>query len=148
MKTYHHEFVIRCELKKVWDFFMSSNHFEVISPEDLNEKLIKSSTNRLALGTELWISTDLFVRRTWHSRITKLEEFREFVDEVPQDRLFAKWIHSHKFSQIDTTHTLVADNINFQFRYWIFGQMMERIIYPKLERIFAYRENKTKEILE
>src|SRR5438270_10950773 len=116
MKEYNHEFNVQCEIGKVWDFFMDPKHIEVISTRDFNEILIKSSTTRLAQGTELWVSTDLFVKRHWHSKITKIEELREFVDEVQGQRYF-KWIHTHRFSQLDSNQTRIIDDVIFQFGF-------------------------------
>jgi ligand-binding SRPBCC domain-containing protein len=72
--VFRHEFAVDCEIEKVWNFFADLRHFENINPVDLNEKLVRASNNMLASGTEIWISTDLFFRRTWHARIVKVEE--------------------------------------------------------------------------
>ena len=126
---------------------MDPRHIEVVSPRDFNERLIKCSTTRLALDSDLSVRTNLFVKKSWHSKITKLEELNEFVDEVQQDRLL-KWVHVHRFIQVDDRHTRLIDEVKFEFGFGIIGRIVERIVLRRLENVFSYREKKIKDILE
>jgi len=146
--VFRHEFVVDCEVEKVWNFFTDPKHFEAISPVDLNERLVRASNNTLVLGTDIWISTDLFFRRTWHARVVKLEEPYEYDDEV-YDRLLKNWIHRHSFVKIGAKKkTSVIDEITFKFGYGQFGRIVKRIVFTALEPIFPHRASKTKEILQ
>jgi ligand-binding SRPBCC domain-containing protein len=131
---------------KAWDFFMDPKHIEKVSPKEFNEVLIRCSTSRLGLNTELWVSTGLFVTKNWHSKITHFREFNEFTDEVQQSKLL-KWSHMHQFVKVgDKTHLI--DEINFKFGYGLVGQIIENIVFPRMKMVFSNRERKIKEILE
>ncbi len=146
MKTYRHEFVLNAEIDRVWEFFTDPRHFELITPNNLKETLVSTTNPRLVAGTELRISTNLFLRRTWTSRITTLTPYT-YVDEV-RDGIFASWTHSHMFKIVDPHATLVTDEIVFECRYGPVGKILEHFIFKKLQFIFEQREEKTKLILE
>lgn len=146
MKTYRHEFAVNSEIERVWDFFTDIKHFEMISPKNLNEVLLKASNTRLTEGTNVWLSTDLFVKRTWHSKIIKSEPY-EYVDEI-REGLFKRWTHTHRFTRITDSQTSVMDEIAFELPYGLIGRILELIILNKLESIFKQREIKAREVLE
>ncbi len=146
MKTFRHEYIVNAGVQRVWEFFTDPNHFEVISPRNLNEILVKSSSSRLLPGTELWITTSLFIGRTWQATITRLEPY-EYVDSVHDD-LFKIWLHTHKFLPIDRESTAVMDEFAFECRYSIIGKILELLIMSRLGPIFMHREQRTKEIIE
>ena len=147
MKVFSHEFTVECEIGKVWNFFVDPTHFEATSPQNLNEKLVSSTSSRLVEGTEVCISTNLFLKRTWHPRITKSEEPREYIDEV-NDRPLKKWIHKHNFMQLEKSRTSVIDEITFEIGYGLVGRIIGFIVLAKLRQIFQYRERRTRQILQ
>ena len=147
MKEYNRTFIVRCEIGKVWDFFADPKHVEAVSPKDFDETLISCSTPRLVRESELVVCTKLFLKKFWRSKITKFEEMHEFVDEVQNERLM-KWAHIHRFEKVDDAHTRITDRVRYEFGYWPVGLIIERIVFPRLLRVFAYRENRIKEILE
>ena len=147
LKRFTREFDVDCEIKKVWAFFMNPKHIELVSPENFNEVLIRCSTPQLTLDSELRVSTGLFVKKHWHSKITSFKEFQEFTDEVQHSRLM-KWTHRHYFVKKSDAETRLIDELEFQFGYGLIGLIIERLVLPKIERVFAIREKKIKEILE
>jgi ligand-binding SRPBCC domain-containing protein len=147
MKRFKHEFVVKRDIKTVWNFFMDPKHIEVVSPREFNEVLIQCSTNRLALNADLLVSTGLFVKKHWQSKITRFEEFQAFKDEVQQSRIL-KWSHLHSFHQVEDQSTLVRDEVEFEFRLALIGRLIENLVYPRLISVFSHREKAIKEILE
>jgi ligand-binding SRPBCC domain-containing protein len=146
LAKFRHEFVARAGIDLVWDFFTDPTHFETISPVDLNERLIRTSNPKLVQGTEVWISTSLFMARVWHATITKSTPY-EYVDSV-KGSFFKCWTHTHRFVPIENGATRVIDEIIFECRYGPIGKIFEAVIASKLPDIFRFREAKTKEILE
>lgn len=65
MKTFGHEFVVSCNVDKVWDFFIYTKLIGAISPDSLKERLVRATNDKLTTGTELWISTEFLFRRIW-----------------------------------------------------------------------------------
>ena len=147
MKHYHHEFIVNCGLRKTWDFFMNPKHIEMISPPDFNETLINCTTPKLVQGSELFVRTELFISKNWHSKIVRLEEMNLFVDEV-HDSKFLKWTHEHKFISENEGRTLVSDTVQFQLGFSIFGRILEPFIFQRIKRVFSFREMKIKAVLE
>ena len=125
-------------------FFTDSDHFEKISPSNLNEKLVRTTSQKLSLGTEVWISTSLFVSRNWHSKIIKFQPY-EYVDKM-QGGIFTTWTHTHRFTKISSKKTKISDEIVFHLPFWIFGRVAETILLRKLKTIFEYRTIKTEQI--
>lgn len=126
---------------------MNPKHIEIVSPREFNELLIQCSTSRLSLNTDLRVSTGLFIKKHWHSKITRFEEFHEFMDEVQQSRIL-KWSHSHYFIKVGDNDTRVIDEVKFHFGYGLIGRIIESVVFPRIKRVFSYREQKIKEILE
>ena len=146
MKIFKHDVVVECDIDSVWDFFTDSNHFEKISPNNLNERLLRTTNQKLSLGVEVWISTSLFVTRNWHSKIIRFEPY-EYSDRM-QGGLFTTWTHTHKFISINNRQTKISDEIAFQMPFGIVGKMVEMILLWKLRAVFECRAIKTKQILE
>jgi ligand-binding SRPBCC domain-containing protein len=126
---------------------MNPKHIEIVSPIEFNEVLIRCSTPRLSLNTDLWVSTGLFLKKRWHSKITRFEEFHEFMDEVQQSRLL-KWAHLHRFIKVGDHDTRVIDEVKFEFGFGVIGRVIERFVFPRIISVFSHREQKIKEILK
>lgn len=69
------------------------------------------------------------------------------MDEVQQSRIL-KWSHSHYFIKVGDNDTRVIDEVKFHFGYGLIGRIIERVVFPRIKRVFSYREQKIKEILE
>jgi ligand-binding SRPBCC domain-containing protein len=126
---------------------MNPKHIEIVSPREFNEVLIRCSTPRLSLNTDLEVSTGLFLKKRWHSKITRFEEFHEFMDEVQQSRLL-KWAHLHRFIKVGVHDTRVIDEVMFEFGFGVIGRVIERFLLPRIISVFSYREQKIKKSLE
>jgi ligand-binding SRPBCC domain-containing protein len=126
---------------------MDPKHIEMVSPREFNEVLIRCSTTRLSLNTDLWVSTGLFMKKRWHSKITRFQELHEFMDEVQQSRLL-KWAHLHCFIKLGEQSTLVRDEVELEFGFGLIGQVMERFVYPRIVFVFLHREQKIRDLLE
>lgn len=126
---------------------MNPKHIEIVSPKEFNEVLLRCSTPRLTLNTELWVSTGLFVKKCWHSKITRFEEFHEFMDEVQESRLM-KWTHLHRFIKDGDQQTRMTDEVRFEFGLGAIGRMIEKIVLPRIISVFSSREQKIKDCLE
>jgi ligand-binding SRPBCC domain-containing protein len=147
MRRFKHEFLVKRDINTVWNFFMDPRHIETVSPGEFNEVLLRCSTDRLSLNTDLWVSTSLFLKKRWHSKITRFDEFHEFKDEVQQSRLL-KWSHLHCFHKVEDHITLVRDEVEFEFGLGLIGRVIESLVYPRLISVFSHREEVIRTILE
>lgn len=150
MRTLNHAFVVNNDIDRVWEFYTDIKHLAIITPTEMNLKIINSTTGqKLIQGSEIWIAGKIiFQRKTaWHSRITFLKLY-EYVDEMLQGP-FKKWRHLHRFHEISQKQTQVIDEVDFELPYGVVGKLLfEDYTYNRLEKIFAHRRIATIKALE
>lgn len=78
----------------------------------------------------------------WRSKITEWDPPARFVDEQIRGP-YRLWIHEHRFEERDSG-TLVHDHVRYAV---LLDFLLHRwFIQPDIQRIFAYREKKLREI--
>ena len=150
MRTLKHIFIVNKNIDKVWEFYTDIKHLEIITPKEMNLKIINSTTGqKLIQGSEIWIVGKIIFLRitTWRSRITFLY-MHEYVDEMLKGP-FKRWRHLHRFHDINQKQTQVIDEVDFELPYGIIGKsLLESYTYNRLEKVFAYRKKATIKALE
>ena len=151
MRTFKHLFVVNNNIDRVWEFYTDIKHLKMITPSEMNLKIINATTTgqKLTQGSEIWIvGKIIFLRKsTWHSRITSLKPY-EYVDEMLKGP-FKKWRHLHRFHNISQKQTEVIDIVDFELPYGSIGKLLfEGYAYNRLEKIFAHRRIATIKALE
>ena len=146
MRHFRHEFAVRAEISKVWDFYTDMSHLAVITPPHLHLQVLKTTHQKLVEGSEVWLTGKLVTRSTWHSKITSLKPY-EYVDEMLTGR-FRIWKHSHIFRKVAEKTTDVIDEIDFELPYGPLGRLFEPYVARQLEKTFKHREVATKAELE
>ncbi len=76
MRTLNHAFVVNNDIDRVWEFYTDIKHLEIITPKEMNLKIINATTTgqKLTQGSEISIIGKILLRKsTWHSRITSLK---------------------------------------------------------------------------
>jgi len=128
-------------------FFCNAHNLDTITPPWLHFKVLTPTSVKLEKGTILDYSLRIRgIPVRWQSRITLWDPPHRFVDEQrigPYDR----WIHEHSFEPQDGG-TLILDRVDFVVPG---GMVLEPFLYrllvgPDLEKIFAYRKDKLKEL--
>jgi ligand-binding SRPBCC domain-containing protein len=156
-KTFNYTFIVNCPLDRVWQFYTDAKHLEIITPNELELRIINCTTQKLTQGTEIWIEGRIiatiisFKKSKWHSKITYLKPY-EYVDEMLKGP-FKKWRHLHEFHSIDDEEqkqkqTKVIDNVEFQLPYGILGKLFEGYAYKQLHKVFEHRKAATIKALE
>ncbi len=141
MRRFSHAFVVDADIARVWDFYTDIGHLEVITPPEMQLKVIRTTTGRKLLqGTEVWLEGKLVTKSRWHSRITSLSPY-QYVDEMLSGR-FKIWKHLHAFQEAGEA-TKVIDEIDFELPYGLLGRMFEGYTSKRLEQIFAHRMQAT-----
>lgn len=146
MRTYEHAFTVNTALSTVWEFYTDVKHLELITPPELDLRLLRATHQKLEEGTEVWITGRLVTRSSWHSKITSLRPY-EYVDEMISGR-FRVWKHKHAFRVTPAGGTEVIDEIDFELPYGPIGRIFDGYVLRKLGMVFAYREKATKARLE
>jgi ligand-binding SRPBCC domain-containing protein len=145
--------LLKTPIEKVWHFYTNVKHLEIITPKEMDLKIINTTSQNIVQGQEIWVGSKIFetikIKRTmtWHSKITFLKEY-EYIDEMLEGP-FKKWRHMHKFYNIiDGKQTEIIDEIEFELPYDILGKLLEGYAYKQLQKTFEYRKIATVKALE
>ena len=150
LRTLNHTFIVNNDIGRVWEFYTDIKHLEIITPKEINLKVINATTTgqKLTQGSEISIVGKIILRKSiWHSRISSLKPY-EYVDEMLKGP-FKKWRHLHRFHAASQKQTQVIDIVDFELPYGGIGKLLfEGYAYNRLEKIFAHRKVATIKALE
>ena len=142
MIRFIHKFIINEDIEKVWEFYTDIRHLEIITPKNLNLKIINTTNQKIILGQETIISAKIIIiERIWRSKITFFQQY-EYIDEMVEGP-FIKWKHTHKFQRIDKNKTEIIDKVEFSLPYGIFGKIGSIFFTKLLSQLFEHRKNET-----
>ena len=128
---------------KVFAFFSDAQNLDLITPPWLHFRTVTLSSTEMQPGMMMdhWLRIHGFPWR-WRSEITDWDPPVGFVDRQVRGP-YRLWIHEHRFEERDGG-TLVHDHVRYAV---LFDFLIHRLfIRPDIERIFAYREKKLREI--
>jgi len=128
---------------KVFAFFSDAQNLDLITPPWLHFRTSTPGSGEMRPGALMdhRLRIHGFPLR-WRSKITDWDPPVRFVDEQVRGP-YRLWIHEHRFEERDGG-TLVQDHIRYAvlFDFLIHGLF----IRPDIERIFAYRQQKLREL--
>ena len=128
---------------KVFTFFADAQNLDLITPPWLHFRTITPYSGEMRQGMLMDHRLRLhgFPLR-WRSKITDWDPPARFVDEQVRGP-YRLWIHEHRFEERNHG-TLVRDHVRYAV---LFDFLIHRVfIRPDIERIFAFREKKLREI--
>ena len=148
MKSFEQSFKVNCSIDKVWKFYTDIKHLEIVTPPNLNLKVIETSDKQIVKGLRMTISGRLFLYNSkWNSIISLVDISRHmYIDEMVKGP-FKKWKHVHLFSEIGEIQTVITDKIEFELPFFILGKLMEGYVESNLKKIFEFRKIQTVNIL-
>ena len=144
MKSFEQSFKINCSIDKVWKFYTDIKHLEIVTPPNLNLKIIETSDKQIIKGLRMTISGRLFLYNSkWNSIISLVDISRHmYIDEMVKGP-FKKWKHIHLFSEIEENQTVITDKIEFELPFFFLGKLMEGYVENNLKKIFKFRKIQT-----
>ncbi len=128
---------------EIFRFFSDAGNLEVLTPPWLGFRILTPRPIEMKPGTRIEYRLKLRgLPLRWESEVTAWEPPARFVDEQRRGP-YRLWIHEHRFDERDNG-TLVRDRV----RYAVWGgSLVNRFfVAPDLERIFAYRHKKLREL--
>ena len=142
---------MNCPIDRVWEFYTDINHLEIITPTEIELKIISATSQKLIQGSEFWLEGRVTIfRRRWHSVIKSIKPY-QYLDEMLSGPL-RKWRHLHKFNDIhineDQKQTEVIDEVDFELPHSLVGKLFEGYVCKRLEKFFDYRKAATIKSLE
>ena len=146
MKTFHlkTEQIIDKPQDELFSFFSDAHNLAEITPPWLNFRVLTPPPIEMKVGTCIDYRLKLRgIPVRWQSEITAWNPPHSFVDEQRRGP-YRRWIHTHTFVAVPDG-TLVRDEVE----YAVFGGgiVQKFFVAPDIEKIFAYRSEKLKELL-
>jgi ligand-binding SRPBCC domain-containing protein len=134
-------------IDRVFDFFSDAGNLEAITPPELRFVILTPLPIAMGVGARIDYRLSLYaVPFTWKTRITAWEPGRRFVDEQ-ESGPFRVWIHEHRFEALSPTSTRIRDEVRYRLPFAPLGEIAHPLVRRKLERIFAYREERVRALL-
>jgi ligand-binding SRPBCC domain-containing protein len=137
---------VPADLARVWGYFATPRNLDGMTPPDLAFRIQGNPgpmhpgqmiSYRIRLGPGIWT--------TWLTEITHVQEGSLFVDE---QRIgpYKLWHHEHHFAP-RPGGVEMTDRVTYAIGFGPVGELVHALwIRPKLERIFAFRRTRVKEL--
>ncbi|WOC40590.1 SRPBCC family protein [Polaribacter sp. HL-MS24] len=145
--TLHKKQQLPISLDEAWAFLSNPSNLKVITPDYMSFNIVSTIDRPLYTGQIIqYIVTPLLgIKTQWVSEITHISEKKYFVDEQLYGP-YALWHHKHFIKEIEGGVEL-EDIIDYKVPLGILGQLVHPfLVKPKLEEIFAYRQQKLIEL--
>ena len=138
--------ILHCSQQKAFDFHCDTTNLPHITPP-----WIKVAIKQLRLPLHVKSTIELVITRfglpqRWLMEIETLESPSLVVDKALHSP-FAYFRHEHAFEKIDENTTLMSDKIVFKLPLWPLSFFVVPWIKKDLEKMFAYRHEKTRALL-
>lgn len=149
MYTIHKESTVEAELDEVWDFIKNPENLNLITPDELDFKIISNIPQEMYNGLliEYQVRIPWIGRQLWLTEIKHIQLEKSFVDE---QRLgpYKFWHHYHEIRE-EKNRIIIVDHVTYEVPLGIIGQLVHRLFIRKLlNKIFDYRELKFQELFK
>jgi ligand-binding SRPBCC domain-containing protein len=132
---------------EAWDFFSSPKNLALITPPEMDFKILSSLDNDFYEGMIIdYKVKPLFgIVVSWRTEICRVVSGKYFTDRQVKGP-YKVWEHTHTFIA-SNGGVLMKDEINYQLPFAIIGKVAHRLfIRNKIENIFSFRKNKLNKI--
>jgi ligand-binding SRPBCC domain-containing protein len=92
-------------------------------------------------------TTKFFIPTYWEVEIQRLDPPNILID-VTKKSPFKYWKHQHLFKKIDENTSELQDIVEYQLPFGILGKLVDPFIELDIKKMFEYRHQQTKKILE
>jgi ligand-binding SRPBCC domain-containing protein len=135
-------------LDQVFAFFSKPENLEAITPAWLHFRIRAVDPLPVQTGTLIHYSLRIHgIPVRWTSRIIDWTPPHSFVDEQVRGP-YRTWHHTHRFvAEGDSTR--ITDEVLYDLPFGILGRIVHRMkVKSDVEKIFAFREQKIREMFE
>jgi ligand-binding SRPBCC domain-containing protein len=141
------DMIIKRSLEDTFALFGDAENLETLTPPELRFEIRTPLPIEMKVGARIEYRIRLFgVPFAWLTEITCWEPGVRFVDEQISGP-FRTWIHEHCFEPIDESETRIRDEVLYALPLDPVGRIAHPLIRSRLNRIFAYREMRVRELL-
>ena len=145
--TFKRKQYIPISLDEAWRFLSSPKNLKELTPDYMGFDILSGADKPMFAGQIIQYSVTpiLGIKTKWVSEITQVEHKKYFVD-IQLYGPYALWHHKHFLKQIDGGVEF-EDIIDYKVPLGILGRLVHPfLVKPKLEEIFAYRQQKLIEL--
>jgi len=127
------------DIEFVFDFFSKPENLELITPRNLNFKILTPSPIRMRQGLLVKYTIKLSsIPLSWKTLISKFDPPNIFIDEQISGP-YSRWHHTHYFTY-KNNQTTVKDKVEYVVPCGFIGTVVNRFYIRKMLRnIFEYR---------
>jgi len=140
--------IIRTTLDRAWSFFSDPRNLEHITPKTLGFEVLSDLPHKTYAGMMIRyrVRPLLGVPVTWLTEITHVNEPCFFIDEQRAGP-YRVWHHEHHFCDLGDGRVEMRDLVTYALPFgWLSEPVHQWIVRPRLERIFAFREQAVDEL--
>ena len=133
--------------EETFAFFAAAENLERITPPELRFAITTPLPIEMAEGTRIEYRLGLFgIPFSWTTVISQWMPGERFVDEQLSGP-YARWVHTHSFSDAPGG-TQVRDEVQYRLPLYPLGEVGHPLVRRQLQRIFAYRALRIRELLK
>jgi len=142
MHQFKAEQILPISKEKAWDFFSSPKNLSLITPPEMDFKIISE-----LIGDDIFegMKIDYTVRPIlgiavhWQTEICEVNNQNYFVDKQSKGP-YNIWEHRHTFTEVNGG-ILMQDVVNYKLPFGIVGRILNTIVVKrKINIIFEYRK--------
>ena len=143
MEVYHLKStqVLPLTLQQAWDFFSSPKNLAIITPREMNFKILSMSGGEKMYAGQIIsyaVTVMPWIRVRWVTEITHVQEPEFFTDEQ-RFGPYAFWHHKHHFTTVNDG-VLMTDEVDYALPWGFLGQFAHWLFVAReVNRIFDYR---------
>ena len=147
MKTYDKTSLIKCDIEELFSFHFNLNNLQVITPKATKISLVGEIFTPKE-GDILKLRTVRnFIPIDWDVLIQKVQKPNILIDLAIQSP-FSFWEHSHIFTQKENGMCELKDVVRYKAPLGFVGVLFDFFIRYELKKMFDYRHEVSKKILE
>jgi len=148
MQRYERSIVIAAPRERVFAFHEETANLLRISPPDLHTEILSiQGDSHLGRRVALRMTQFGFLRTTLVIEFVEYDPPRRMVD-VQRKGPFRRWRQERLFEEV-REGTKLTDTVAFEAPLGPVGRLAERlVIAPRIRALFAYRQERTKELIE
>jgi len=139
--------LIRTDLETCWDFFISPNNLQKITPSYMGFNVLTEQPEKAYEGLIIayTLSPVMKIRLGWITEITHIKEKLFFVDEQRKGP-YSIWHHEHHFEEVEGG-VMMTDIVTYVLPFGFLGKFAHWLFVKKqLEGIFEHRNKVVTEL--
>ena len=140
--------IINRPLVEVFNFFSNAENLNVITPPDMQFKIISPLPIQIKKGALIDYKIKVNgIPFKWQTEISEWQPNIRFVDQQIKGP-YRVWIHEHTFEEVDG-QTHMKDYVQFLSPGWFLEPLINKLfVEKKVKAIFEYREKILKDLFK